>query len=715
MMRALRLVTLLAGMFFAASSGALAYVVYGPTINAIWGINPVSGSATKVYTFASPMTSIAAIAQRQSDGMIFFIDGNTGNNNVYRWDPSTPSTAPVLLGTTGTGVPYLPRLAFDTASGVLYAMDTNANPTIWTINTSTGAATSTGTSVSGLPSGGGDFVIDTDGTWYIAVGNTLYKTAGMGGTPTTIGTVSSTGTITGLALGAGNTLVGSDSSTPSKVYLIDKTTATATNTNNTINDTASVGDLAGIFQSDLQLTKTDDSGGSWTAGLTGNYTLTITNIGNKTTSGTMTLTDAVPSGSTGLTVKSVTAAVGWTCTTSQTVTCTSNSGTTLAPNASATFTINITVSGSETSVTNSASVTGGGVPSNLAPDGQASDTTAITQGSSGTVYIGPYVAADTFLGAQFSGSYDGIVASTNQSDFSATNIPFAAGTALNNGPNATATTPDPQPVTAASVTFNVANSLYYTNTGNSARTLTIAATLPSGWTGQICPDNAGAPLCTGTTTGTCTTTTWNVGGFSQTPSSSCTEVKHTSSANVRFWLVYTTPASGLMSLTRYDSVIQATDTGGNANATHNELYSGYIAVAKTVTAQAPGCPAGMTPAYASGVCPGGVLLYAISYKNIIVGSNSASGAAMPSMQAGSFVITENGSSGSNNWATYTNGLKEALVAGADGSTTFGDSTSGSTFAGNTVGSTSFTCKVGGASFQLAPGASGTLWFRVVVK
>ncbi len=711
-MRALRALTLFAAMFFAASSGALAYVVYGPTINAIWGINPVSGSAGKVYTFGTAMTSIAAIAQRQSDGMIFFIDGNTGNNNVYRWDPSTPAAAPVLLGTTGTGVPYLPRLAFDKTSGVLYAMDTNANPTIWTINLTTGAATSTGTTLS-LPSGGGDFVIDTDGTWYIAVGNTLYKTAGMGGALTTIGTVSSTGTITGLALGAGNTLVGSDSSTPSKVYLIDKTTAAATNTNNTINDTASVGDLAGIFQSDLQLMKTDDSGGSWTAGLTGNYTLTVTNIGNKTTSGTMTLTDAVPSGSTGLTVNSVTAASGWTCTTSQTVTCTSNAGTTLAPNASATFTINITVSGTETSVTNSASVTGGGVPSNLAPDGQASDTTAITQSSGTGMLIGPYVAADADKGAQYSGSYDGIVASTNESDFNATNIPFAANTALNNGPNATATTPDPQPVSAAPVTFNVENALYY-NTQGSARTLTITVNAPSGWTAQICPDSAGAPLCGGTTTGACSTTTWNTSAATQTATATCTQKQNKAAYSVPFWVVYTTPASGLKSLTRYDSVITASD-GTNSNTTHNELYSGYIAVSKTVTVQTTGCPSGMTPAYAGGVCPGGVLLYAINYKNIVVGSNSASGAAMPSMQAGSFVIAENGGTGSNNWATYTNGLKEALVAGADGSTSFGDSTSGSTFTGNAIASTAFTCTVGGASFQLASGASGTLWFRVVVK
>jgi len=63
---------------------ALAYVVYGPTVSGIWGINPQTGQTTKYNTFATAFTStIAAMAQRQSDGLIFFIVGSSGHDSVY--------------------------------------------------------------------------------------------------------------------------------------------------------------------------------------------------------------------------------------------------------------------------------------------------------------------------------------------------------------------------------------------------------------------------------------------------------------------------------------------------------------------------------------------------------------------------------------------------------------------------------------------------------
>ncbi|MDP9122963.1 MAG: hypothetical protein M3O15_16590, partial [Acidobacteriota bacterium] len=105
--------------------------------------------------------------------------------------------------------------------------------------------------------------------------------------------------------------------------------------------------------------------------------------------------------------------------------------------------------------------------------------------------------------------------------------------------------------------------------------------------------------------------------------------------------------------------------------------------------------------------------------------------AWPWTGAGTFVITENGAAGSNNWGSsgFSCGLNEALVAGANGTTTFGDATAGSTFTGATVHSTSFTDTVGGAGFALVPsgivattgltgvsavGSQGTLSFRVRV-
>ena len=95
-----------------------------------------------------------------------------------------------------------------------------------------------------------------------------------------------------------------------------------------------------------------------------------------------------------------------------------------------------------------------------------------------------------------------------------------------------------------------------------------------------------------------------------------------------------------------------------------------------------GCPAGQTPP-ANGACPGALVTYSIDYRNIVVGAPSEASFinAWPWTGAGSFVVTENGAAGSNNWASsgFSCGLNEALVAGANGTTTFGDSTAGSAF------------------------------------
>jgi hypothetical protein len=187
----------------------------------------------------------------------------------------------------------------------------------------------------------------------------------------------------------------------------------------------------------------------------------------------------------------------------------------------------------------------------------------------------------------------------------------------------------------------------------------------------------------------------------------------------RFWVRYTTPATGLTAFTRYDAIVTATETASNtSNATHDELYSGFLVLTKSVSVVSTGCPAGVTPAYANGTCPGGVLLYTIDYRNIIAGAASEP-ATMTWPQASSLTITEPGTGTGSTWPAYTNGLKEALVAGANGTTTFGDSTAASILSNASAGSASFTDQVGGATFKLVPQGTGswqgTLTFRVVVK
>src|SRR5258707_12556204 len=82
---------------------------FGLATRNIYQVN-ANGTVTSVFTTYAA-TATAAAAQRASDGMIYFVT-QVANGQVYRWDPATPATAPVLLGTTGAAIPYFPRLAF---------------------------------------------------------------------------------------------------------------------------------------------------------------------------------------------------------------------------------------------------------------------------------------------------------------------------------------------------------------------------------------------------------------------------------------------------------------------------------------------------------------------------------------------------------------------------------------------------------------------------
>jgi uncharacterized repeat protein (TIGR01451 family) len=117
-------------------------------------------------------------------------------------------------------------------------------------------------------------------------------------------------------------------------------------------------------------------GGNFTQGQVGSYTVTVTNIGTAATSGTVTVTDTLPSG---LTATAISGS-GWTCALS-TVTC--SRADVLAISASyPTIAVTVSVSASAaTSVTNTATVSGGG-ETNMAND-LASDPTQINISEAG--------------------------------------------------------------------------------------------------------------------------------------------------------------------------------------------------------------------------------------------------------------------------------------------------------------------------------------------
>lgn len=127
--------------------------------------------------------------------------------------------------------------------------------------------------------------------------------------------------------------------------------------------------------------------GNFTRGLTGVYTITVTNAGTASTSGTITVLDNLPTGlsvnggGAALVTLSGTNAANWTCNSNalspQTITCTSSTAisSTAGSNTSVfTFTVNVAAAAAA-SVTNTASVSGGGEQTLNNGNNTASDPT----------------------------------------------------------------------------------------------------------------------------------------------------------------------------------------------------------------------------------------------------------------------------------------------------------------------------------------------------
>ncbi len=298
--------------------------------NSLWEVDPTTGAETLVYA-NYPGGNAATLAQRPSDGMIFYAINTSGGSNgpVYRFNPATPNVAPVLLGTLGGGVGSGFRMAFSGAT--LYFMPAGGgagNDTLYTVNQTTGAATAVAT-ITGTNSGG-DMAFNGAQLNIVDQNRNLYTTTVAGGAATFVGTITFPGGATpntiGMAFsGTARRLQTVSAGNGGQFWSITGTTATLISSIS--GGGSATGDMsnATVPQPNLSITKTDGVTTVYRGGPV-SYTIVITNLGTFTTTGTF--TDTVPASVTG---------VNWTCVASAGSSCAAASGSGNAINTSATL------------------------------------------------------------------------------------------------------------------------------------------------------------------------------------------------------------------------------------------------------------------------------------------------------------------------------------------------------------------------------------------
>lgn len=217
------------------------------------------------------------------------------------------------------------------------------------------------------------------------------------------------------------------------------------------------------------------------------------------------------------------------------------------------------------------------------------------------------------------------------------------------------------------------NSIENTGNADDNYTLTIPSR-PAGFTVEISTSGAGGPYTT-------------IDGA--VPSISFA-VAFGATANI--WVRVTAP-TGQNVLTGFDTTVRATsqNTPAQSNDTIDRIYTGFIRMDKSVTVINGTGVGGATDAV-----PGAIIEYVIAYQNI----SSGGGVNSSGLTANGFVITEDGSDGPNNWATYSDHVAASATDSFGGIIT-----------GDVAGSNLLTDSVP----ALGPGQSGTFRFRRQIK
>jgi uncharacterized repeat protein (TIGR01451 family) len=492
----------------AANAQVNIYQLRGASDYGIYTYNIPTGTVSTVYQpypINPAGTNSATLAQRPSDGMLFyamFNSVNGGNNPViYRFNPATPNVAPVQIGTgLGATVPSSLRMAFSPTGTLYYLPDSRI---LYTINTTTGVATSTGITVAATVTSGGDMAFSSTGTLYVITSSRTLFTVNIGnGTVTQVGNAAVSfpnpqpDATLGLAFDSAGRLL-TQTRNPNNLYSIALPVATnaapqATFVSAGDGDIASTGDMASanVPAPNLSITKTDGVTTIYRGGAV-SYTVVVTN--NSAYPVTGSVTDNVPASITG---------VSWTCVASAGSTCNTNSGSgnnisttaTLAVSGTATYTINGTVSATATgTVLNTATVL---LPAWLADstpaNNSASDTDTInlnadlsitkTDNATNTV-PGASVTYSVVVGNNGPDAANGALV-TDTVPASITGVSWTCGTPVGgatcgaasgsgNTINTTANLPS-----GGSVTYTITGTLSSTATGtlsNTARVLTPAS------------------------------------------------------------------------------------------------------------------------------------------------------------------------------------------------------------------------------------------------
>ncbi|MBI1742083.1 DUF11 domain-containing protein [Candidatus Acetothermia bacterium] len=335
------------------------------------GSASTTGTITVTDTLPTGMSFVAGIGSGWTCSAVGQIVTCTNPGPLA---PSATSTITLTVGVNVAG--SLTNIATVAALG-----DMNSANNITSDSTTVNAATHPDLAISKTHSG--NFTVGINGTFTLAVTNV--GSASTTGTitltdtlPTGLGFVSGTGT--NWSCGASGQIITCTNSGPLAPSAVSNLTLTVsvniagnlTNTatistqddtnatNNTATDPVTINATA---QPDLSISKSHS--GNFTVGVNGTYTLTVTNMGSASTTGTITVTDSLPAG------LSFVSGIGsaWTCNAvSKTVTCT-NPGP-LAPSATstATLTVGVSVSGNLTNIATVASTGDANATNNTASD-----------------------------------------------------------------------------------------------------------------------------------------------------------------------------------------------------------------------------------------------------------------------------------------------------------------------------------------------------------